>query len=117
MAYWSNVSCLKGRIWFKPLAGHHASTDNFVFMNRITEIFRLCNYLGRNLNRLVRTLTEILTVIAPESLPFSRICVREENLALFFCVCVLLSSLFSFLALMLIMYCSLLTPKLTARGI
>ena len=94
MAYWSNVSCLKGRFWFKPLAGHHASTDNFVFMNRITEIFRLCNYLGRNLNRLARTLTEILTVIAPESLPFSRICVREENLALFFCVCVLLSLLF-----------------------
>ena len=30
MAHWSNVSCLKGSFWFKPLAGHHASTDNFV---------------------------------------------------------------------------------------
>lgn len=59
-------------------------------MNRITEIFRLCNYLGRNLNRLARTLTEILNVIAPESLPFSRICVGEENVALSLFVCVLL---------------------------
>ena len=65
-------------------------TTLLVFMNRITEIFRLCNYLGRNLNRLARTLTEILIVIAPESLPFSRICVREENVALSLFVCVLL---------------------------
>ena len=44
----------------------------------------------RNLNRLARTLTEILNVIAPESLPFSRICVGEENVALSLFVCVLL---------------------------
>jgi len=69
-------------------------TNLLAFMNQITEIFRLCNYLARNLNRLARTLREILTVIVPESLPFSRICVREENVALFFCVCVLLLSLF-----------------------